>query len=330
MWARITLEGYATGSRVARGAVTVSAPGLVPCLLTGLNDVSFSTRSSRPGCFPGGARRVSSEGTRGPCPPSPKPPPDTMAHPAWSVPWTIDAAAHSVVGNVRDHNEDSAHVESGFGLFAVADGLGGHRAGEHASSLAVEVLGFTMQRAHDEGAPPELELLLEAFDQANMGILEDAAKPPQRQGMGTTLTALLIHADGIYIGHVGDSRAWRVRDGRMEQLTLDHTVVAEQVREGMLPPADAEEHPMRHVLSRCLGVREELSVDLVEADVSPDDAFLLATDGLWGGLEPDEIQEILTKYSDDAGIACQTLVERACELDGRDNITAVVVFCREA
>ena len=162
----------------------------------------------------------------------------------------------------------------------VADGLGGHRAGEHASNMAVEVLTRTLQTARDNGDSPALDLVLDAFDRANHGILTEARNSPEREGMGTTLTAIVVDGDQLLLGHVGDSRAWRIRGGVIEQLTQDHTVVGQQVRDGVLTEADAETHPMRHVLSRCLGIQEEIEVDLAEGAVTPGDIYVLASDGL--------------------------------------------------
>ncbi len=234
----------------------------------------------------------------------------------------------SLVGTVRRHNEDACRAEKDLGLFVVADGLGGHRAGEHASNMAVEVLAHTLQTSRDNDDGLNLDLVLDGFDRANHGILNDARNSPEREGMGTTLTAIVVDGDRLLLGHVGDSRAWRIRDGVIEQLTQDHTVVAQQVRDGVLTEADAEKHPMRHVLSRCLGVREEIEVDLVEGAVTPGDVYVLASDGLIPSSPPDEIARMVRENSD-AQIAAEVLANRACEQDGRDNITVVVVVCAE-
>ena len=146
--------------------------------------------------------------------------------------------------------------------------------------MAVEVLTRTLQTARDNGDSPDLDLVLDAFDRANHGILTEARNSPEREGMGTTLTAIVVDGDQLLLGHVGDSRAWRIRGGVIEQLTQDHTVVGQQVRDGVLTEADAETHPMRHVLSRCLGIQEEIEVDLAEGAVTPGDIYVLASDGL--------------------------------------------------
>lgn len=242
--------------------------------------------------------------------------------------FRVDAGAHSVVGKVRDHNEDASLVEDDLGLYAVADGMGGHQAGEHASHLAVEVLSFVVGEAFRSGTAPSLDLLLDAFARANDAILEDAAKRPERQGMGTTLTALLVDGGRLLIGHVGDCRAWRVRDGGVEQLTHDHTVVGQRVRAGLLTEEEAEQHPMRHVLSRCLGVSEDLEVDLVEADLAADDVYMIASDGMIPSTSHENLAAAAME-NPEVEIAAQVLVNRACDRDGADNITAVVFACRE-
>lgn len=241
----------------------------------------------------------------------------------------IAAAACTDVGKVRQHNEDASLVDLGLNLFAVADGLGGHQAGERASQLAVETLGAVARDWQQRGEAVGVDVLLEAFDRANFEILDDAANRPERRGMGTTLTAALIDHDRLWLGHVGDSRAWRLRDGELMMLTHDHTVVAQQMREGILTAEDARHHPMRHVLSRCLGVRDELEVDLLELDVAAEDVYVLASDGLEPGVRPEDIASILSETVDPETVARQ-LVDRACDRGGQDNVTVVVVRCQEA
>ena len=240
----------------------------------------------------------------------------------------IEVGACSIVGTVREHNEDATCAVPELGLIAVADGLGGHQAGERASHLAIEILQDHMRAAHDDGAEPSLEALFQAFEEANRQILADAEENPERAGMGTTLTAAVITGRRILLGHIGDSRAWRVRDGGVEQLTRDHTVIADQVREGRLTEDEAEQHPMRHVLSRCLGVNEAIEVDLAEGDVATDDIYILASDGLTHGLSAREIGQIAQSSSDPLE-SSETMVHNACERDGQDNITAAVLVCRE-
>lgn len=241
----------------------------------------------------------------------------------------LSAGCHSVVGTVRGHNEDAALCEPSLALFAVADGLGGHNAGERASGLATEALQEGVAEARADGEPATLEVLLAAFERGNARILEDARRHPEREGMGTTLTALTVAHDRLLIGHVGDCRVWRIRDGQVEQLTQDHTLVGQQLRDGVINAAEAATHPMRHVLSRCLGVREELEVDLVEVDLAAEDVFVVASDGILPGLDLARMQELVRDLEDSEELA-RLLVEEACEIDGSDNITAVVVRCEPA
>ena len=247
----------------------------------------------------------------------------------WQSSLMVTAGACSIVGKVRDHNEDSCLVDDGLNLFAVADGLGGHQAGERASSLAVATLQECLGAARTQGDSPTLEGILDAFDRANAEILQDAVEHPEHEGMGTTLTAAVATGERLLVGHVGDSRAWRIRDGVVTQLSRDHTVVAQQVRDGVITEDDAASHPMRHILSRCLGVREELEVDLLELDVDAGDVYVLASDGLEPGLTAADLEEIVAE-NDEPEVAARVMVNRACERDGRDNITAVVIACREA
>lgn len=248
-----------------------------------------------------------------------------MTDDAWTTPLKLASGCRSVAGTVRDHNEDTALCEPELGLFAVADGLGGHRAGDCASRLAVEVLTDVVRNARTDGAEPSLDLLLRGFADANERILAEARANAERRGMGTTLTAILIVDRRLLLGHVGDTRAWRVRDEEVEQLTQDHTVVGHQLREGMLTADEAAHHPMRHVLSRCLGVRDDLQIDLVEGDVAVDDLYLLASDGMVPGLDLEELVELV--QSEDPEELAPTLVESACARDGSDNITGVTVRC---
>ncbi len=251
-----------------------------------------------------------------------------MSDEAWSTPLQLDASASSIVGSVREHNEDAACAHPDIGLLAVADGLGGHNAGERASGLAITVLEDHLRAARAEGRSPSLDELLAAFDAANAQILTDAEEAPERAGMGTTLTAIVVTDNRVLLAHIGDSRAWRIRDGVVEQLTHDHTVVGQQVREGVITEEQADTHPMRHVLSRCLGMGAEIEVDLAEGDLAIDDIYVLASDGLSHGLSKEDVAEIVmtSKAADES---CETLVHTACGRDGQDNITAAVLLCRD-
>lgn len=248
---------------------------------------------------------------------------------SWNHPWKVDAASHTDVGKVRERNEDAARVSETPALFVVADGMGGHRAGDRASHLAVDLLHDAVEESWKDGIGTSevRDMLRKVFDDVNGRIIDDAAGRPDRMGMGTTLTVLLLAGSRYVIGHVGDSRALRIRGGDAEQLTDDHSIVAAQVREGGMTAEEARMHPMRHVLSRCMGCEPAPEVDVLSGEVRDGDVFVLGSDGLTGALPPEEIVETVSG-APDARAASRELVERAKARDGSDNITALVVTCR--
>ena len=240
--------------------------------------------------------------------------------------WDIDYGCYTDVGRVRQRNEDAAKVSPDIFLYAVADGMGGHRAGDRASRIAVQTLHDYLSEIDSDDDESAGDTVRAAFLQANRNIIDDASGRPDRMGMGTTLTALIVEDDGYLIGHVGDSRALRVRDGSIEQLTDDHSIVAAQVREGGMTEEEAQSHPMRHVLSRCMGCEPDPEVDLLSGEIRDGDVFVLGSDGLTGAIGADLMAETV-QASADAATASKDLVELAREKDGSDNITAVVVRC---
>lgn len=223
-------------------------------------------------------------------------------------------AAATDVGKVRANNEDAYLTAPP--LFAVADGMGGHRAGEVASAAAIRTL--QNEAGHDTDS------LVAAVEAANRAVHAEATANPDLAGMGTTITAMMTTHDSAQIVHVGDSRAYLLRNGKLRRLTQDHTVVERLAREGKIPLGDVDRHPQRSVLERALGVGPEVDVDVLLLDVRPGDRLLLCTDGLTSMLEDDEIREILLTESDPEG-AAQALVAAALEAGGKDNVTAVVV-----
>jgi len=242
--------------------------------------------------------------------------------------WDIDYGCYTDVGRVRQRNEDAAKVSPDLFLYAVADGMGGHRAGDRASRIAVQTLHDCFS-ADDESAKPTEDNMRAAFMAANRNIIEDASGRPDRMGMGTTLTALVVKGNEYMIGHVGDSRALRVRNGALEQITDDHSIVAAQVREGGMTEEEARHHPMRHVLSRCMGCEPDPEVDVLIGKIEDGDTFVLGSDGLTGALEEELMAETVAS-APDAAAASKELVELARDKDGSDNITAVVVRCKAA
>lgn len=237
----------------------------------------------------------------------------------------LDYGAHTEIGRVRDHNEDSLKVDDDHGLFVVADGMGGHNAGERASQLAVDELEEFVVRSAGEAS--QEETLRAGFEHANEMIYREALEIVERRGMGTTMTALLVNGTRFRIGHVGDSRAWLIRDGVCRQLTDDHSVMGEQLRQGLITPEQAECHPLRNVLTRSLGNLPTVDVDVLEGEMMPGDVFVLGTDGMTRVLDERSIGERVGRAAS-AQEAARDIVRYACVADGTDNVTAVVVRVR--
>lgn len=228
-------------------------------------------------------------------------------------------------GLIRPNNEDSSLESVETGIFAVADGMGGHAAGEVASRIAVEALREEARGGEESDNPADV--LVRAFATANEEIRRRGHSEPDKRGMGTTLTILHLgreSPDRGLIGHVGDSRAYRLRSGRMEQLTRDHTWVQERVDAGVLTPEQARAHPYSSILTRVLGTDDDIDPDLVAVDAEPGDLFLLCSDGLSGMVPDEDIERILGEHDDLAEIA-RDLVAAAFEGGGFDNVTLVLV-----
>jgi PPM family protein phosphatase len=235
----------------------------------------------------------------------------------------IAAFAASDVGRVREQNEDSLY--KGATLFAVADGMGGHQAGEIASGMALQpVEELDGQHFADAGAAQQA--LVEAITEANRSVVEEATANPERRGMGTTLTAVMVRDGRLHVAHVGDSRAYLLRDGeRISQLTTDHTLVEQLIQEGRLSRDEASTHPQRSVITRAIGVDRSVQVDsLPPLELQPGDQVLLCSDGLTGPVEDAEIADILADI-DDGDAACRALIDAANDSGGPDNITVVLL-----
>jgi PPM family protein phosphatase len=231
------------------------------------------------------------------------------------------------VGCVREENEDAVGYwphEEGV-LFAVADGLGGYQSGEVASALALDVLAREMDRA--PGSWSLSKRLRRAIQEANLAIHSKSITVPELRGMGTTLTATALVGGSLVAGHVGDCRLYLLRDGVLQQLTKDHTWVAEQVDYGILSPEEASTHPRRHWITRCLGRDLIVGVDVLSLDVRPSDILLQCSDGIHTLLPETVIAEVLQTASVQA--ACGSLVERARDRGGDDNLSAQVALIRD-
>jgi protein phosphatase len=226
-----------------------------------------------------------------------------------------EKAALSDVGRARQSNEDSYLERSP--LFVVADGMGGARAGEVASAIAVETAGST-----DVGKSPEQDLA-EVAKSANREIYRKAQEDSEHAGMGTTFTGALVTGSEIAIGHVGDSRMYRLRDGELERLTQDHSLVEEFVRQGKLTPEEAEVHPQRSIITRALGPEPEVQVDTFTYPGRDGDVYLLCSDGLTGMISEQEVADVL-KSAGSLDEAAKQLIDAANANGGRDNITVVL------
>jgi serine/threonine protein phosphatase PrpC len=239
------------------------------------------------------------------------------------------------VGRQRQHNEDAFLVEDEAMLFLVADGMGGHAAGEIASRIAVDSISeFILHTKEDDGTWPHAydehfrrstNRLMAALRMANTRVLEAMRKDARLRGMGTTVVACMAEGDTVSVAHVGDSRAYLIRDGQLSRITNDHSWVFEQVQAGMLTEAEAEKHPLRNVITRALGGALQVTPDASEIEARPGDVFLLCSDGLTGMVPESEIQRIVTSTNGDLEKACQALIDAANELGGLDNVTAVLV-----
>ncbi|HEY3921803.1 MAG TPA: Stp1/IreP family PP2C-type Ser/Thr phosphatase [Gaiellaceae bacterium] len=229
-------------------------------------------------------------------------------------------ASESNPGRKRRRNEDTPVCDPP--LFAVADGMGGAQAGEIASSLAAAAL---RERDHDDSGRDGEERVAELIQEANRRVHQRAIDDESASGMGTTMTVALFEPDGsVAIGHVGDSRAYLLREAKLEQLTEDHSLVAELVRRGELSPEEAEVHPQRSVITRALGTDPNVDVDTFTVQARENDVFLICSDGLTTMVDVDTITSILDGGRHDLVAAARALVKEANERGGDDNITVVM------
>jgi protein phosphatase len=228
------------------------------------------------------------------------------------------------VGRQRDHNEDNHLVKPGLGLYAVADGMGGHQAGEQASKLALDKLSSLLD-SPDNGLKRDelLRSLRGAMQSVCATVYDLAQEDPQLHGMGTTLTSLWFHRDSVYLGHVGDSRAYLIRDGRAQQLSDDHSWVSEQVRAGLMTADEARTSRFRHIITRSVGFERNVSVDAMSMPVLLGDCFLLCSDGLSNYIEADEIAAVMNAHF--YKNVPKVLIDMANQRGGDDNITVVLI-----
>jgi protein phosphatase len=222
------------------------------------------------------------------------------------------------LGRVRDANEDAYLVDEP--IYGIADGMGGHIAGDVASQTAVD----TITSRAKEQSPGDADSLAELVKEANAAIWERSQSDPSLHGMGTTCTMVLVGDDHLDIAHVGDSRAYLYRDGELSQITEDHTLVGRMVKEGRLEPHEAERHPQRNIITRALGIDRSVEVDTITLTVREGDRILVCSDGLTSMIEAEEIRDILRSESDPQVVA-DRLVEAANSAGGEDNITVLIL-----
>lgn len=230
------------------------------------------------------------------------------------------------VGRIRRSNEDSYGIYPDLHLYVVADGMGGHVAGEVASRLAVEAIRSFLAATLKNGRSlfPS-QRLIQAIQQANEHIIQTSKGDPRLLGMGTTVVAVLIDQDTAYIGHVGDSRAYLLRNQEIKQLTKDHSLLNKYLQKGLITPENSEGYPYKHIITRALGSQPLVEVDLQTFDLQPGDCFLLCTDGLTNMLTEEDIRTILTTMDNDPEKGCRRLIEVANSKGGEDNITTILL-----
>src|SRR5204862_894636 len=248
----------------------------------------------------------------------------------------LDVVMLSHPGMVRPHNEDSIFADNDYGLVILADGMGGYNAGEVASGIAVKVVSG--------GLLPELEsgrdiskvdiqtglthaalLLQQQIAAANKGIYETAQSRPECAGMGTTIVAALFHANRVSIGHIGDSRCYRLRAEKFEQLTHDHSLLQEQIDSGQLTPEQAKYSLNKNLVTRALGIEAIVPADIAEYRLEADDVYLLCSDGLTDMVEPTVVQNIVREKRADLKQAAADLIDLANANGGRDNISVILI-----
>jgi len=241
--------------------------------------------------------------------------------------------AKTDLGRIRENNEDKFEfflpeneesLAKKGAFYAVADGMGGHAAGQIASEIALKT---TAKAYYSDQSPMVEESLRAAVGQANGLIYETARAIPDRSGMGTTITALVVRGEEAFIAQVGDSRCYRVRDGKISQITEDHSWVGEQVRLGGLTREQAEMSPFRNVITRCLGTSPSVDVDIFSEELRVGDIFLLCSDGLSGEVDEDEMRQAMLDGSPSE--AARNLVDLALERGGRDNVTVLILAIRD-
>ena len=242
--------------------------------------------------------------------------------------------ARTDLGLKRELNEDAYLADSNISLYIVADGMGGHAGGNIASKMSVDIIRKKVRASRKSGdlfsrdaieseSPAVLKLLDDSIKEASAKIFDKSNKQPELAGMGTTVTLVLTHGYRIYIAHVGDSRLYRLRNGKFEQLTEDHSLVNEQVKAGFITSEEAQHSRFRNIITRSVGFESEVTADTLSLSMKLTDIYLICSDGLTGMVEDEEIQKTIEKAR--LSQAPARLVDLANQAGGEDNVTVVVL-----
>jgi len=257
-----------------------------------------------------------------------------------SLSGKIDFAELTDTGRVRDHNEDAIGTNADIGLMVLADGMGGYNAGEVASGIAVQIVtelateAAIREKLNDidphSGLMRQSIILRDAVYRSNKIIFQTAQSQTHCEGMGTTIVACMFYDDKVSIAHVGDSRAYRLRGGQLDQMTLDHSLLQELVDRGFYSEEEAQRSTNRNYVTRALGVEPTVEVEVHEHDVLPDDVYLLCSDGLPDMVEDDDIHLTISTFNASLDVVGQQLIDLANDHGGRDNVSVMLAQVKEA
>ena len=252
----------------------------------------------------------------------------------------IDFAEITDTGRVREHNEDAIGSNGDIGLMVLADGMGGYNAGEVASGIAVQIVTELAAEGADREARNEVDahsgfmrqsiVLRDAVYRANKIIYQTAQSQTHCEGMGTTIVACMFYDDRVSIAHVGDSRAYRLRGGQLDQMTLDHSLLQELVDRGFYSAEEAQRSTNRNYVTRALGVEPTVEVEVHEHEVLPDDIYLLCSDGLPDMVEDEDIHLTISTFNDSLDVVGQQLIDLANDHGGRDNVSVMLAQVKDA
>lgn len=245
----------------------------------------------------------------------------------------LEFAAMTHKGMVRMRNEDNfraiTKLEGVPQIFVIADGMGGHNAGDVASVVAVDSVSAYLSNPEIwiNGGNNTFDFIVDAMDMANKQVVSIAKADGDMAGMGTTMIISILIDNKLYIGHVGDSRLYLIRDSHIKQITSDHSLVEALVKEGSISKEDAKNHPSKNIITRVIGTNENANADTIAVDINPGDVFLMCTDGLTNKLEDYEIDNIIVEF-ENLNDACTKLVELANNRGGEDNVTVILISLR--